>query len=176
MGEQLRAKIASKFQTSSFLAGFAVAVLGVQLANLPDGTEKPQLFAISIALMFAAIVIYVVGLIKFDELTLPKRFWRDNPALKVIDYENVLLEDDDLVELWKRMVFHWTTLTLPGTGITGLALLLLLVPPQWIAVDYIGKEGTFVTVLVVLALTFVYLRVLTAVSKKKGFKKLELKD
>lgn len=76
VGEQLRAKIASKFQTSSFLAGLAVAVLGVQLATLTDGA-KPPLFAFSIALMFAAIVIYVAALIKLDELTMPKRFWTE---------------------------------------------------------------------------------------------------
>ena len=34
IGEQLRAKINSKFQTSTFLAGFAFTILGIQISAL----------------------------------------------------------------------------------------------------------------------------------------------
>jgi len=32
-GDQLRAKISSKFQTSTFLAGLSFAILGIQILN-----------------------------------------------------------------------------------------------------------------------------------------------
>jgi drug/metabolite transporter (DMT)-like permease len=166
IGEQLRAKILSKFQTSAFLAGLAVAVLGVQLATLADTSqERSPLFWVSIALMFGALVVYVAALIKLDELTLPKRFWQKNPDDPVPQrYSNVLLNDRDLILLRRRMVFHWYTLTLTATGITGLALLLLLVPANWITSCLrVGPEGTFAGVIAVLGLTLLYLFVLSRI-------------
>jgi hypothetical protein len=41
---------------------------------LVNGT-RPPLFALSIALMFGAVLVYIAALIKLDELTMPKRFW-----------------------------------------------------------------------------------------------------
>ena len=177
IGEQLRAKILSKFQTSAFLAGLAVAVLGVQLSTMSDaGKARPSLFTVSIALMFAAVLVYIAALIKLDELTMPKRFWRRNPELPVSNYRAVLLEDTELVELRKRMVSYWYTLTLTATGITGFALLLLLFPQNWTAaLPAIGAEGTFIAVLATLALAVLYLRMLSA-KVWKDFTELELKD
>lgn len=177
VGEQLRAKILSKFQTSAFLAGLAVSVLGVQLSTLSgDERARPALFGVSVAVMFGALVVYVAALIRLDELTMPKRFWRKDPSLAVLDYEAVLLEDQELVELQKRMVFHWYSLTLTAAGITGFSLLLLLVPPGWVAACLqIGREGTFIAVLAALGLTLLYLRVLAGISRKT-FGVLELRD
>lgn len=74
------------------------------------------------------------------------------------------------------MVFHWSTLTLAATGITGLALLLLLVPPRWVAIGlYPYPEGTFITVSAALGLSVLYLRMLALVSRK-DFKARELHD
>jgi hypothetical protein len=59
LGEQLRAKISSKFQTSTFLAGFALAVLGVQISAIvqwPGDAIPIQLF-VSISLLLAAFVL-----------------------------------------------------------------------------------------------------------------------
>lgn len=167
VGDHLRAKITSKFQTSSFLAGLAVAVLGVQLSTLSGG-GRPRLFAVSIALMFGASLLYVAALIKLDELTMPKRFWEEHPVHHADDYTFVLLSDQDLWELRKRMIFYWYTLTLAATGITGFALLLLLVPATWlVTLPEIGPEGTFFAVLLALGLAIVYLMVLSAFARKR---------
>ena len=173
MGEHLRAKILSKFQTSAFLAGLAVAVLGVQLTSLED-KMKPPLFWLSIALMFGALLVYIAALIKLDELTMPKRFWPEGAPSPVPAYQNVLLTDEELVELQKRMVFHWFTLTLTATGTTGVALVLLLVPTDWVAASLQFREnGTFIAVVAALGLGLLYLVVLSRIS---DFKKLELHD
>ena len=174
IGDQLRAKILSKFQTSAFLATVAVSVLGVQLSTLSDNKETPSLFWISIAMMFGALLLYIAALIKLDELTMPKRFWRMEPSLTVSYYPNVLLRDDELVELRKRMVFYWYTLTLTATGTTGFALLLLLVPRSWVSLQ-IGPEGTFIAVLAALGVALLYLGVLSRISRR-DFSKLELQD
>ena len=104
IGEQLRAKIISKFQISAFLAGLLVAVVAALLATLGD-TAKPPLFGMSIVLMFGALIVYAAALIKLDALTMPKRFWRDRPDERVMIYRNVLLKDNDLVLLrrdWRK--------------------------------------------------------------------------
>jgi hypothetical protein len=176
VGEQLRAKIMSKFQTSAFLAGLAVAVLGVQLSDLA-GSTKPPLFAVSIALMFGAVLLYVAALVRLDELTMPKRFWRKDPALPVGNYHAVLLEDAELVELQRCMVFHWYKLTLTATVITGVALLLLLIPPSWAAAALVmSAEGAFVSVIVSLVMGFFYLCLLSQINRKRSKNNLELID
>jgi len=167
VGDQLRAKIMSKFQTSAFLAGLAVAVLGVQLTNLGDAVQpKPPLFAASISLMFGGLLLYVAALIKFDALTMPKRFWKADKNRAASDWTFVLLEDGDLRELHKRMVFFWYVFTIAATTMTALALLLLLVPKSWVpGIPEIGPEGTFKAVLYGVGLVVFYFFVLTAVTR-----------
>src|SRR5262245_50310364 len=166
VGDQLRDKIMSKFQTSAFLAGLAVAVLGVQLSDLGSASQpRPPLFAVSVALMFGALLLYVAALIKLDELTMPKRFWTTDERVAT-DFTFVLLQDEDLWELHKRMTFYWYTLTLAATGATAFALLLLLVPPNWIpGAPEMGAEIRFVVVLAAVMLVVVYFLVLKAITQ-----------
>jgi hypothetical protein len=178
VGEQLRAKILSKFQTSAFLAMLAVSVLGVQLSTLSDDKARPPLFWISIALMFGALLVYIAALIKLDELTMPKRFWKpDSKRPRAEDFLFVLLEDQDLWELQRRMIFYWYTLTLTATAVTGLALFLLLVPQTWVPKTWgLHTEDTLIAVLGAVALTMVYFRVLAAIARGQSKLLLRLKS
>ena len=75
IGKQLRAKIRSKFQASTFLAGFSFTLLGFQITRLWQPVEIPRLLPVSVALMLLAISLYISAIMKLDELTMPKRFW-----------------------------------------------------------------------------------------------------
>jgi hypothetical protein len=170
-GDQLHAKITSKFQTSSFLAGFAVAVLGVLLAMLSN-TSRPRLFSLSIALLFAAVLVYVAALIKLDELTMPKRFWSKPPSKHPVppkdlkNYELVRLDDDDLFELRRRMVFYWYGLTITATGMTGAALVLLLVPSATEQTTVANDWSIFRLVLEVLGASVIYVLVMAYINRR----------
>jgi hypothetical protein len=74
IGEQLQAKIRSEFQTSTFLAGFAITLLGAQIARLWQTEGIPQWPPVSIPLMLIAVFLYVYAIIKLDNLTMPKLF------------------------------------------------------------------------------------------------------
>ena len=76
IGDQLRAKISSKFQTSTFLAGFGFAVLTVQLSTFWQSPKFPYLLPTSISFMIASLFLYIAAVIKLDELTMPKRSGR----------------------------------------------------------------------------------------------------
>lgn len=165
IGNQLRAKILSKVQTTTFLGGLTVAGLAAQMSN-PGVSARPPLFAVSVGLMLGAVVLYVAGLIKLDELTMPKRFWEEDPHQEAGDYMFVLLTDDDLWVIRNRMVFYWNRLTLTATAAAGLALFLLLIPSTWIA-PAAGPDGNFVVALSVLALAGGYLATLLAVARKR---------
>ena len=52
IGDQLRAKISSKFQTSTFLAGFGLAVLTLQLSTFWQAQRFPCLLPVSISINF----------------------------------------------------------------------------------------------------------------------------
>jgi hypothetical protein len=129
---QLRAKISSKFQTSTFLAGFGLAVLTLQVATFWQAAKFPCLLLVSISIMMASICIYIAAVVKLDEITMPKRFWQGASnrgqapsAAEMLAY----LKDDDLWELQKRMVFYWWRLTAVATSLTGGSLLLMMLPP-----------------------------------------------
>jgi len=75
IGEQLRAKIASKFTASTFLAGFALTVLSGQVFALWQSSRLPMLFPPAVGAVFGALMLFVAAIIKLDELTMLKRFW-----------------------------------------------------------------------------------------------------
>jgi hypothetical protein len=131
IGDQLRDKIASKFQTSTFLAGFAATILSIEITLLWQSGQRPGLLPISVAALVGALVLYVAAIIKLDELTMPKRFWNEDPnkhdpAASQLAY----LEQGDLWELHKRMVFFWYKLTMVATALTAVSLISLLAPWQ----------------------------------------------
>lgn len=131
IGDQLRAKISSKFQTSTFLAGFAFTVLGIQISALWQwqSPQIPLLLFISISFLVAATILYISAVVRLDELTMPKRFWEeDSDVQETKSPELAYLTDNDLWALKDRMVFYWVRLTLVATFLTAASLLLMLLP------------------------------------------------
>jgi hypothetical protein len=127
IGEQLQAKIRSKFQASTFLGGFAFTLLGTQISRLWQPTEIPQLLPVSIPVMFVAVGLYIRAIVKLDELTMPKRFWEEGDGVLGIPRLGYL-SDQDLWELRKRMIFYWQRLTIGATILTVVSLFLMLLP------------------------------------------------
>jgi hypothetical protein len=82
IGEQLRSKISSKFQTSTFLAGFGFTVLTVQVSTFWQSPRFPYLLPTSISILVVSIVIYIAAVVKLDGLTMPKRFWKEDRSKK----------------------------------------------------------------------------------------------
>jgi small basic protein len=129
LGGQLRAKITSKFQTSTFLAGFGFAVLAIQISGWWQADRVPFLLPTSISFMVVAIFIYIAAVIRLDALTLPKRFWREHPGLRLQGAARLAyLEDEDLWQLQLRMLFYWRWLTLAATVCMAISLSLMLLP------------------------------------------------
>ena len=141
LGGQLRAKIAGKFQTSTFLAGFAAAILGIQITLLWQKDPRPGLLPAAIGLMSAAIALYVTAVVRLDALTLPKRFWpaeaRTQPDTRhewtrlqdEMNAKAAWLTNEDLWEMHNRMVFFWSHLTLTASWLAALSFLCLLLSP-----------------------------------------------
>jgi hypothetical protein len=131
IGDQLRAKIASKFQTSTFLAGFAATILSIEITLLWQGSQRPGLLPISVAALVGALILYVAAIIKLDELTMPKRFWDEDPTKQdPAASQFAYLEQGDLWELHKRMLFFWHKLTMVATALAAVSLISLLAPWQ----------------------------------------------
>jgi len=127
IGAQLRAKISSKFQTSSVLIGFCFALLTIQISIHWDSDKAPPLLPVSIAIMLAAIILYATAMIKLDGLTMPKRFWPEDPNALGPRMQG-LLRDKDLWELYNQTVFWWFCLVVVGTVLTAVSLLAMLFP------------------------------------------------
>ena len=130
IGEQLRAKIAGKFQITSILAGFSFTTISIQLTFLFQ-PMTPHFLPHSFAGMFSSLVLYCWGLYRLDGLTMPKRFWTK------ADIQNIPappgdvswdLTDDNLWALKNRMVFYWMRFTIVAVVLTVLALLLMMAP------------------------------------------------
>jgi len=130
IGEQLRAKIAGKFQITSILAGFSFTTISIQLTFLFQ-PMTPHFLPHSIAGMFSSLVLYCWGLYRLDGLTMPKRFWT-KPDLQKIPAppgdDSWDLADDNLWALKDRMVFYWMRFTIVAVVLTVLALLLMMAP------------------------------------------------
>lgn len=126
IADQLRAKIGNKFQASIFLAGFGLQVLTIQISTFWQAPRFPDLLPFSICLMVVSICIYIAAVVKLDELTMPKRFWKLAPGEP--DAKLAYLKDSDLWELKNRMVFYWSYLTAVAASLTGVSLLLMLWP------------------------------------------------
>lgn len=130
IGDQLRAKITSKFTASTFLAGFALTILSGQVFTLWQSSVLPWLFPLAVGTVAAAAVLFINAVVRLDELTMPKRFWDESGDAGYTGHStrDGYLLDDDLWELRKHMIFYWTRLTLVATWMTGIAVLAMLVP------------------------------------------------
>lgn len=131
IGEQLRAKITSKFTASTFLAGFALVLLSEQIGALwqeDAGGTLPWLFAPATGAVAAALVLFVRAVMLLDEMTMPKRFWSMRRPDKSTEPESPYLTDGDIVMLSERMIFFWRRLGIAATMLTGIAIALMLAP------------------------------------------------
>ena len=89
----------------------------------------PPLSPVSVGAVFAALLLFVDAIVKLDELTMPKRFWPEDPgADSTTSPRSGYLTDNDLWELQKRMIFFWYRLTMTATVITASAVLIMLLP------------------------------------------------
>jgi hypothetical protein len=83
---------------------------------------------VSISIMVVSICICIAALVRLDELTMPKRFWKHASNQSETETTLAYLKGNDLWELQKRMVFYWWCLTAVATSLTGASLLLMLLP------------------------------------------------
>lgn len=168
LGDQLRAKIASKFQTSTFLAGFAATILSIEITMLWDGGNQPGLLPLSVATMVAALILYTAAIIKLDELTLPKRFWEEDcgPRDRVAA-QLAYLEQDDLWELHKRMVFFWYRLTITAAVLSAISLGSLLAPCSLFPSSIRIRETTAVLAGTAVVTACAYLGLVRVVSSRR---------
>lgn len=158
VGEQLRTKISAKFETSTFLAGFAATILSIQITLLWQETARPRLLPVSVALMIGAIVLFVMAMVKLDALTMPKRFWDEDSGINGADGSlRWFLTDSDLWELRKQMIFYWYRFTIAGIGTTSVSMICLLYPIRPVPRDISLVAKTGLSVMVVLVFVGIYL-------------------
>jgi hypothetical protein len=127
-GDQLRAKISSKFSASTFLAGFAATILTALLTTRWEQDQSALLHTLALGLATAASVLFVHAIIRLDELSMPKRFWPSHGDATNRTEDVGLLTQDDLWVLHDRMVFFWRYLTMTATILTGVGLFALVLP------------------------------------------------
>jgi hypothetical protein len=163
IGEQLRAKITSKFTASTFLAGFALTVLTGQVFTLhQDAKNLSPLYPVSVGAVVAALYLFIYAIIKLDELTMPKRFWEQEPqAQSQPPPYGAFLHDDDLLGLQRRMIFFWQRLTMVATITTAIAVMGMLVPATLLGCsDFPGistiQKCTFFAALAGVVTAFIY--------------------
>jgi hypothetical protein len=120
LGEQLRAKISSKFQASSVLAGLAATMLSVQVAGTDASAAAND--RVSTSLTLSSLVLYIAALIYLDSLAMPKRFWRVDETTSSPDSRLGNLTDDDLCALKTSMVFDWVSHSLVATALMAFAV------------------------------------------------------
>jgi hypothetical protein len=129
IGDQLRAKISSKFTACSCLAGIAVTVLSIQISLLWQSASLPCLLPFSIGGLAAAMLLFIVALLAFDALTMPKLFWSvGDRGHRVGPGHLGYLAPPDLDQLHAQMVYYWVWYAEFATCLLGLAVLTLLVP------------------------------------------------
>ena len=134
-GEQLRAKISSKFSASTFLAGFAATILTTLLTA--RGAERVSLqHSLALGLAIVASFLFVHAIVRLDELSMPKRFWPSKPELRRVTDDVGLLTLEDLWALYHRMVYCWQKLTMVATGLTGIGLVVLTLPAIYAPAGY----------------------------------------
>lgn len=144
VSKELRDKIRSKFQVTTFLAGFGFTILNAQIGFLKRG-DQAFLLPLSTAVLTAAILLFVSAVMLLDGLMMPKVFWhhKHKPGSKDTYSPKALLSDFDPPyvipkDLWgikNRMVFYWTSLTIMAMILTFVATLMAIIPysfdPTW---------------------------------------------
>lgn len=166
IGDQLRTKISSKFQSAALLGGFLFTILSIQISMLWEPAARPFLLPVSLALMLAAIFLYICAVIKLDELTMPKRFWQENPSAPG-PRQAGLLTQNDLWELRNRMVYYWSSLVLVATALAALSLAGMIIPLQAQVSPGTLQTQAVLASITILSLAAVYLGVLASMAARK---------
>lgn len=158
IGSQLRDKVTSKFQTTAFLAGFALTLLGIELSIMWGGDKVPLFVPYAIGFLVLAGMFYVFALIRFDELTMPKRFWPEDTNQHDPDLSRRgLLTDQDLWAIKLRVVFYWRWLVIVALYMTGASLGLILIPiTANFSVELVVRALISGVVAIVLAIVYVF--------------------
>ncbi len=129
IGEQLRLKIAGKFQTTTFLASAALAVLAIEIALLWSDATVSRFLPFAIGVLTGALIIFVGALLKLDALIMPKRFWpEDDSDPDAGGSQAAFLTDENLWAIQKRMILYWTWGTVVALLLTVASLVALLWP------------------------------------------------
>jgi hypothetical protein len=127
IGDQLRAKIGGKVQSATFLAGFTISLLGIEITALWQ-SNVPLSIPAALSILVFALVLFIRAILQLDGLTMPKRFWPEDPALPTDTGRSfAYLTDDNLWAIQKRMVFLWPRLVVVGLYISVISLLTMLV-------------------------------------------------
>jgi small basic protein len=168
IGGQLRAKISSKFTASTFLAGFALAVLSTQISTLWQASNLPVLLPVAMSFVVGSFVLFVAAIIRLDELTMPKRFWPEGATAVALPVPlgGSYLTDNDLWELHNRMIFYWYRCTLVATVATAVGIVAMLVPLSTAALSTV-RGWTFASTLAGLLIAFGHLEWVRRHAKQK---------
>jgi hypothetical protein len=118
--------------------------------------------------VFGALVLFVEGVIRLDELTMPKRFWLEDPRSVAfpVPLGDSYLTDGDLWELQKRMIFFWQRLSIVATWVTAAGVLAMLVPLRPQTTETV-RCWTFGLAVLGIAIALGYVRWLHAKAKKE---------
>lgn len=94
-----------------------------------QSAKLPALFSAAVAVLLAAVMLFVKAVLRFDELTMPKALW-EVPGVQRQRGQvfSSLLTNYDLTILYGRMVFVWYRLTIVAMFLTTAAVLLMLMP------------------------------------------------
>jgi len=160
ISEQLQAKIRGLQSVSTFLAGFAFTVLGLEIGRLWGDGSIPFWIFFSIPLMLFAVVLYIYAVMKLTGLAMPKPF-------RVEDERNRELSDagfreqasstpSELRQLKDEMVFYWRWLTILATCLVAGSLLVMLFPVTTAFSPDLLRYTTFVSSIVSVLLAVSY--------------------
>ncbi len=129
IGEQLRLKIAGKFQATTFLASAALAVLAIEISLLWSDSTVSRFLPFAIGVLTGALIIFVGALLKLDALIMPKRFWPEaDSSPDAAGAHAAFLTDENLWAIQKRMILYWTWGTVVALLLTVASLVALLWP------------------------------------------------
>src|SRR6516164_1477097 len=139
VGKELRDKIRSKIQVTTFLAGFGFAILNGQIGML-SRPEEIWLLQLSVATLAAAVVIFLRSVLLLDGLMMPKMFWRRGatpnqhqlakygPQAQIQDFDPPYLAPKDVWTAKRWMQFCWGSMTMVAALLTFISTAMAVVP------------------------------------------------
>lgn len=178
IGDQLRAKISSKFTTSTFLAGFAFTFLASQVMSVWQQDELSSTTPLAIAFSTAAVLTFVAAAVTLDSLTMPKRFWPENKALSGTRRyaREGWLTTEDLWTLYALMVYFWYLFTIVAAVLTAIAVAALLAPAKPAKAEIVRADSVNAVIWAVVFVVLYWSVVEFIANRKWGTKRKRPKD